>query len=356
MIISIQGFLWGVCGYLFIQNINLINGLLVSIIVLGLIVGFMTVSYASKRVANAYSISTILGFSIFVYLTIGSSGQSILFVSFLFLIFLIKSANISYKNYLKTIQLSLELESKLDLEKQLQSQKEKLVSQSQMASIGEMASGVAHEINNPLTVINGSIFSIIKSLKKSNSVDEKVFERCDEIVKTTRRVSEIISALQDFSTNTTNNDAEEVSVKSLITNVVNLFKEKLDSNNIKLEINHFNNDFNINCNKNEVSQVLFNLLINSIYFVSKLDTKWIRFETSIEDKSFVIKVIDSGDGINQDIQEKILEPFFSTKDIGEGSGLGLSSSIGVLRKNNAQLSIDHKTQNTTFIIKFNKPV
>ena len=104
------------------------------------------------------------------------------------------------------------------------------------------------------------------------------------------------------------------------------------------------------CRPNEVSQVLLNLLNNSYDAVEELEDKWIQVVTSIKNDKVCISVIDSGNGISQEIANEIMQPFFTTKPIGKGTGLGLSISKNLLESQQGELIIDHESANTKFDI------
>ncbi len=110
----------------------------------------------------------------------------------------------------------------------------------------------------------------------------------------------------------------------------------------------------IQCRESEIAQVLFNLLINACQAEEQLSERWVTLNCEEEDEKIRIVVKDSGPGIPTDIRQKIFQPFFTTKDIGQGTGLGLSVSVGLVEGHNGQLWLDDKEQNTTFIVQLPK--
>jgi C4-dicarboxylate-specific signal transduction histidine kinase len=106
------------------------------------------------------------------------------------------------------------------------------------------------------------------------------------------------------------------------------------------------------CSSAGLSQVILNLLINSIDALERLDEKWIRIETNVSGKLLKIKFTDSGKGIPDEIIDKITQPFFSTKEPGKGTGLGLSLSLKSVEKMNGNFNYNSNSKNTQFIIEF----
>jgi signal transduction histidine kinase len=101
----------------------------------------------------------------------------------------------------------------------------------------------------------------------------------------------------------------------------------------------------------EISQVIINLLFNAHDAIKKLTDRWMKIYIEEDNNFILIKITDSGEGIDINIVEKIMQPFFSTKEIGKGTGLGLSLSFEIIKKHNGFLFYDPDAKNTTFVIK-----
>lgn len=218
-----------------------------------------------------------------------------------------------------------------------------------MAALGEMASGIAHEINNPLTVIVGKA-AIIKRNLENNLIDpEKLIQEISRIEKTSHRIAKIIKGLKDFSRNAENDPHIEVNLDVIFENVAELVQEKFKNNQIDLKFKN-EKDLLVTCNSTQIEQVIMNLLGNSFDAVKNFEEKWVLVHTSFTDNLIKILVTDSGLGIPAEIAEKIMNPFYTTKTVGEGTGLGLSLSKGLIESHHGRLFYDKDATNTTFVI------
>ena len=220
---------------------------------------------------------------------------------------------------------------------------------SKLISIGEMSAGIAHEINNPLTIISMSLAHMSKNLNDSKRTAELVNTMC----KALDRIKKNIVSMQRFSHVTSINDFNAHSLNEIISNCMCLtaFKAKQENTIIKLDLQ---NNISISCNSLEIEQVLFNLINNAIDAVKNLDEKWIKVELTDGYDVVILRVTDSGEGIPEDLKVKLFDPFFTTKPVGEGTGLGLSLCKSILSKHNASICILTNSPNTCFEIRFTK--
>ena len=225
-----------------------------------------------------------------------------------------------------------------------------LANSAKMASLGEIASGVAHEINNPLTIISGKCNSI-KKLVSGDSIDVlKVNEHLTRIDVVTERINQIVKGLSLFSRDSGNVSMVSSKVDEIITGTLTLCKERLENHLIEVKMN-MQNDLYIECHSSEISQVIMNLLFNAHDAIENLPEKWIEVKTEGHGDYIEIRVTDSGKGIPENIVEKLMQPFFTTKEIGKGTGLGLSLSYDIVKAHGGELKVETKEgEGTTFII------
>ncbi|MFN7455381.1 MAG: ATP-binding protein [Pseudobdellovibrionaceae bacterium] len=222
-----------------------------------------------------------------------------------------------------------------------------LVQASKMASLGEMASGIAHEINNPLSIIIAKIIQ----MRKKHSPNESLLADLDKIETTTLRISKIVHGLLTFSRDSKEQNLETTRLSKLIETSLDLVRERLKTKQIELRIsNDLPPDFEFSCRSIQMSQVLINLVNNSADAIESLPSKWIDLKFSQIHERLRIEVIDSGAGIPLEIYEKIMQPFFTTKPLGKGTGLGLSISRGIVESHNGTFEIDINHPNTCFVI------
>jgi signal transduction histidine kinase len=248
------------------------------------------------------------------------------------------------KQSLKFEAASLAYLAQLDVEykKQLQLQK--------MSSLGEMAGGISHEINNPLMVISGKASMLRRELEKRYPGESFADRHLEKISEMVMRISKIINALKSFSRSSSEHEpAKEILLEKVIEMSLDVCREHFISQNVKLEL-AIEKDLHLVCRKAEMSQVLLNLLNNAFdACVGLPDPRvWVTART-LKDKLEIL-VEDNGPGIAPELEHKIMQPFFTTKDVGKGTGLGLSLCKGLVEGHNGSLALIHNTGRTTFQI------
>lgn len=225
---------------------------------------------------------------------------------------------------------------------------------SRLASLGELAAGVAHEINNPLAIINGRTSRILRAMNKRSQVidQDKVRSDLESILITVERITKIINSLRKVSGKQGEKYDEEFPVASVVEDVINIVGEKLDSNGVVLEYNHLSidKDLYIQGDFTQLSQVFINLFNNSLDAMSDLEKKWIKINSLEVDGKITLTFTDAGTGINEEVSEKIFDPFFTTKEVGKGTGIGLSLSHKIIKNHGGELSYDSTCDNTSFVI------
>jgi PAS domain S-box-containing protein len=229
----------------------------------------------------------------------------------------------------------------------LKSAQESLLYSSKMVALGEMAGGIAHEINNPLTIIKGHSDRIRLMLKKEEKDLKAMESSVEQINKTVERISKIISGLRNFSRDSSEVYFEPQALIDVIQDSLAFCQEKLKSHSIVFDIVG-DRSLKVLCSRVQISQVIVNLINNSYYAIQKLPEKWIHIEMSRIGLQAKVSIIDSGSGISSEIRAKIMDPFFTTKPIGEGTGLGLSISRGILENHSGRLTLDERSAHTKF--------
>jgi len=236
-------------------------------------------------------------------------------------------------------------------------ERELLVSQShvhhanKMASLGEMAAGMAHEINSPIQAINLVAQRVQRQLKKNMS-KEDIDSSMEKISGSVAKISEIIDSLRNVSRTSTEDEFKNTTLSEIINDVLHITEERFKINNIHFDINYHDISENtlIQCQRLQISQVLINLVNNAFDAIHELQDKWIKINITKIAQKIQISITDSGPGIADDIVEKIFEPLFTTKDVGKGTGLGLSISRDIILKHNGLFFVDKTSENTSFVI------
>jgi C4-dicarboxylate-specific signal transduction histidine kinase len=241
----------------------------------------------------------------------------------------------------------ISLQKQLQLE--LEVEKQKAAESSKFASLGQMAAGIAHEINNPLAIIVGRAQQIKKELEHADVHKEKILDLVFRIQDTVERISKIIRGLKSFSRSGENDPMALVGIKTLIEDTLSFCRERFYKNEIDLRL-VLPEEFQLECRAVPLSQVLLNLLNNAFDAIQHQELKWIELKVIRQNQKVVISVADSGSGIPKRVVEKIMQPFFTTKEVGKGTGLGLSIALGIIKDHHGQLYVDSAHPNTCFVI------
>lgn len=218
-----------------------------------------------------------------------------------------------------------------------------------LAAIGEMAGGVAHEINSPLAAMLGYVAMMEIKIKKDIPDADKLLDITTKIKNVIEKISKIITSLRTFASEKDLTEFEKISVTKLIEETTIFCMNRFQNQKVDLR-SIVDNDFQIECQVKQMIQVLLNLLNNSFYAIQNSSNAWIEIKALKHTDFAEITVTDSGAGIAKEIQEKIMQPFFTTKDIGEGTGLGLSTSQGIVHNHQGRLFYDSVSKNTKFVI------
>lgn len=223
----------------------------------------------------------------------------------------------------------------------------KAIHQSKLASLGEMSAGVAHEINNPLAIVIGSI----PLLEKARGNIEEFQRKSQAILKACLRIEKIVKGLRKFARVTGKSDHKSESLSEILNEAMVLVetRSKRYAVPVRLEIS---SDLRILCDSVEIEQVVVNLVNNAIDAVKATRDPWVKVELRSEDKHAVIRVIDSGLGIPKEVEAKLFEPFFTTKAVGEGTGLGLSIVKGIVEQHQGTITVGRIAENTCFEVRF----
>jgi signal transduction histidine kinase len=218
-----------------------------------------------------------------------------------------------------------------------------------LATLGELSAGIAHEMNNPITIINGNVSACLAHEKDPN----KIQERLKKIEKATERLNKIVGGLRKFSRSGGHSDKKSHQVSKLISEVLTLTETKSKTTQTLVEVD-CRTQAEILCEEIEIGQVLINLINNAIDAVKENKEKWVRITAFDRGDQVILQVRDSGKGIPPEIAEKLFQAFFTTKPVGEGTGLGLSIIKGILEEHKATIELRQDDPHTCFEITFQK--
>jgi|GEM_PF-5789728 len=239
-----------------------------------------------------------------------------------------------------------DLTTQKELEFELERNTKAMIRNAKLATLGELTAGISHEINNPLTIIIGKTEQI-KYMINDGDPKEQIFVELDKIQASSERISKIIKSLKYFSKSSNDSKLEQFDMGEIILDAYGLLKERMSKRNIEFIFNPPYRCF-IEGYRDLLLQTLINLFTNSIEALEHLSEKWIRVELEMTGVALKVSVTDSGQGIQDHVAQKMMMPFFTTKDIGQGTGMGLSISLGNVQYNGGQLSYSLKDKHTCF--------
>jgi PAS domain S-box-containing protein len=241
-----------------------------------------------------------------------------------------------------------DLSEQYRLEHEAKVQQSKLITASRLTSLGEMAAGIAHEVKNPLAIIDGYLQQL-GGLIDHPEAAKVVPKTIEAMRRSVSRISKIIDGLRAFARAGDSDPFEKIPAQKLVRDCLDLCKPRMDASGIRLTV-HLNSNQSIYCRSVQISQVLVNLINNSYDAIVMTEDPWIEISLNDEGTQCNIAITDSGPGIPPHIAEKMLQPFFTTKPIGKGTGLGLSISLGIIESHRGSLTLDSKNPHTRFVI------
>lgn len=235
-------------------------------------------------------------------------------------------------------------------EQELREKQAQLVQAAKLASIGELATGVAHEINNPLNNISLCADNLIDAVQAGIVNDELLLSELQLITAQVQKAALIVDHLRRFG-RAAPQQRTAIHVHQVVRSALSLMREQLRLRNIDVETHWAPEDPQVQGNALQIEQVLLNLLTNARDAVSVTPTKVITVVTAVDKDWVIIRVVDTGIGISEDVKKRIFDPFFTTKEVGKGTGLGLSLSYGIIHEHQGRLSVDSRPgQGATFVV------
>lgn len=247
-----------------------------------------------------------------------------------------------------------------DITKRLEAEQQ-LIQASKMATLGEMATGIAHELNQPLSVIKTASSFFMGKIKREESVAQDVlFTMLGKIDNNVDRASKIINHMREFARKS-NMDLVVIQANDVIEGAFEIFSQQLKVRGIEVVRDMEENLPRIFADPGRLEQVFINLLINAR---DAIEERWkgkpqeqpektIFLKTMSVKNKVVLEVRDTGIGIPEDIKDRIFEPFYTTKDVGKGTGLGLSISYGIVKECGGEIQVVSKPgEGTTFVLEF----
>lgn len=238
------------------------------------------------------------------------------------------------------------------LELMVQERTGQLLQAAKMSSLGEMAGGIAHEINNPLAIMYAKSLQLRRHLESGDISEENVLRGLDKIISTINRIDIIIRGLRAISRKGDRDPMLSTDLNRIMAETLALCTERFKKEEIEFSVDPIP-DILVDCRSVQLSQVLLILLNNAYDATYSLKERWVRikFSHNFDQNQITIQVIDSGLGIPEELKDKIMEPFFTTKNAGHGIGLGLSIAKSIVEEHGGKLVAGEFEGHTCFYIK-----
>jgi C4-dicarboxylate-specific signal transduction histidine kinase len=226
-------------------------------------------------------------------------------------------------------------------EQELREKQEQLVQAGKLATLGELTTGVAHELNNPLNNIGLFVGNVLDQLRLGRFDAEDATRELESAMEQVRKATMIISHLRTFG-RAAPVTFEPADVDDVIERSLLLMQEQLRLRGIDVELDLCTDELVVFGNPIQLEQVFINLLTNARDALEEARIKTIRIKTTRDEEQVAIRFSDSGPGIPAGLEQRIFDPFFTTKEVGTGTGLGLSITYSIVKEHGGEISIERR--------------
>jgi len=235
-------------------------------------------------------------------------------------------------------------------EQELRDKQEQLVQAGKLATLGELTTGVAHELNNPLNNTGLFVGNAIDFIELGVPDKGPIVRELRHALQQVGKATEIISHLRTFG-RAAPVSREPISVKQVIDRALALMREQLRLRQIEVMVDMGSEETVVMANPIQLEQVFINLLTNARDAVADSLRKAIRISSSVGPAAVEVAFADSGPGIPPGLEQRIFDPFFTTKEVGKGTGLGLSITYGIVKEHGGTISVVSRPgEGATFLI------
>jgi C4-dicarboxylate-specific signal transduction histidine kinase len=223
-------------------------------------------------------------------------------------------------------------------EQQLRDKQEQLVQAGKLATLGELTTGVAHELNNPLNNIGLFVGNAVDLIELAAGEKPQVLHELRQALQQVHKATEIISHLRTFG-RAAPATRQAISLRHVIERALSLMGEQLRLREIEVMVDLGPRELVVVGNAIQLEQVFINLLTNARDAVAESTCKAIRISASVDPAVVEIALTDTGPGIPFGLEQRIFDPFFTTKEVGKGTGLGLSITYGIIQEHGGTISV-----------------
>src|SRR6266700_1512248 len=235
-------------------------------------------------------------------------------------------------------------------EQELREKQEQLVQAGKLATLGELTTGVAHELNNPLNNIGLFIGNVIDLIELGEADPQRMLHELHSAMQQVHKATEIISHLRTFGRAATVS-REPVVINQVIQRAISLVHKQLHLRQIEVQLRFPSEDVIVIGNAIQMEQVFINLLTNARDALADVTQKMITITCTVKTDVVNIHFCDTGPGIPAGLEQRIFDPFFTTKEVGAGTGLGLSITYGIIKEHQGSITVESRPgEGALFII------
>lgn len=246
--------------------------------------------------------------------------------------------------------LTMDMTKHVELQHFLDEEKHHLLASQRLTSLAGIASGLAHEINNPLMIISGYAQQLFDQTEKGSLAPERVALVAKKLVETAARCHRIIESLRTFARDGSRDPFHACSVNEWVEATLTLCHERFQAWGVRLIWSPLEEDFSFEGRRIQLIQALFNIIINACEAAVQSPQPTVEVLCTANLESLVLQVKDSGPGIPESFRVSIFEPFFTTKDQSRSVGIGLSTAKGVIEAHQGRITFTSRPGATCFII------
>jgi C4-dicarboxylate-specific signal transduction histidine kinase len=226
-------------------------------------------------------------------------------------------------------------------ERELREKQEQLVQAAKLATLGELTTGVAHELNNPLNNIGLFIGNVIDVIELGQADTGPMLRDLNQAMQQVDKATEIISHLRTFG-RAAPVSREPLSINQIIVQAFSLMREQLRLRQVEVELHLAPEDPQVIGNPIQLEQVFMNLLTNARDALVESSRKAIMITSRTDSGMVELAFRDTGPGIPPGLEQRIFDPFFTTKEVGAGTGLGLSITYGIVKDHEGSITVDNR--------------
>ncbi|MCC6137071.1 MAG: HAMP domain-containing histidine kinase [Bdellovibrionaceae bacterium] len=329
------------------------NGVFLAIVIAGIGAGSVSLFLSSPRIMRSAILSLLVPFCVGAYTSSQVYAELLSVIALVYSLILLNSGQQLHDILMNEYLYSMRNEQ---LVRELEDKSADTVINAKRAMMGDVASGMAHEMNNPLTTILLHL-DLLENFKYGATPEGDRFLNIIKNLKTNiLRIAHITRQLSYFYKNQEHHTFVNTNLDSILKRALHAKLDAITKKNIHIYFEE-NPSVSVYCQPEELLQAINNILRNAVdaCLLSKEKKKWVRLSTVEQKNDIEVRVSDNGAGVPKDIQEKIMHPFFSTKEVGQGLGLGLSISSSIVRNHNGSIKLDVNAENTTFVIQLPAP-